>query len=295
MGNRIGLFYNPVAGEGRFKFKLDKVIHSFQAHGLQLEPLRISNNNDILQQASRLKPNDYHTIIAAGGDGTINGVLSAMMKSGLNVPLGIFPEGTSNDVASYLGISREVNDYCRVITNGQLMDCDVGRVNGEYFINVASGGFLTETAHEVDYRLKNALGRLAYYLKAVEKLPKLKPFRLFATIDGSEYELDALLFILLNGGTAAGFKDILPPGSMSDGRMDFLAIKPAPPHSLGRILHNFYRGRLLDDEDVFYCQGQKININLKPETPTDLDGEIGPALPWNIEVLPQAIQMRVPG
>jgi len=294
LGNRIGLLYNPVAGEGRFRYKLDKVIHSFQTHGLQLEPLRINNNKDILPQISRLNPDDYHTIIAAGGDGTINGVLSAMMKSGLNVPLGIFPEGTSNDVANYLGISRDVRNYCRVITQGQLMDCDVGKVNGEYFINVASAGFLTETAHEVDYRLKNALGRLAYYLKAVEKLPKLKPFRLNATIDGSEYELDALLFILLNGGTAGGFKDILPPGSMSDGQMDFLAIKPAPPHSLARILHNFYRGRLLEDEDVFYCPAQKIKISLKPNTPTDLDGEIGPELPWDIEVLPQAIKLRVP-
>jgi len=294
LGNRVGLFYNPVAGEGRFKFKLDKVIHSFQTHGLQLEPLRISSNAEILQQAARLDPADYHTIIAAGGDGTINGVVNAMMKCGLTVPLGIFPEGTSNDVASYLGISRNVRDYCKVITHGQLMDCDVGKVNGELFINVASAGFLTETAHEVDYRLKNSLGRLAYYLKAVEKLPKLKPFRMSASIDGKKYELDALLFILLNGGTAGGFKDILPPGSMSDGLMDFLAIRPAPPHSLGRVLHNFYRGRLLDDNDVFYCQGQRISIKLKPETPTDLDGEVGPALPWEIEVLPKAIQIHIP-
>lgn len=294
MANRVALFYNPVAGEGRFKFKLDQVIHSFQSHGLQLEPLRINNNADISEQLSGMNPGDYHTIIASGGDGTINGVLNAMMKSGINVPLGIFPEGTSNDVASYLGISRDVRRYCKVITGGKLMDCDIGKVNDDYFVNVASAGFLTETAHQVDYRLKNSLGRLAYYLKAVEKLPRLKPFKMHATIDGNEHELDALLFILLNGGTAGGFKDILPTGSMSDGQMDFLVLKPAPPHSLGRILHNFYRGRLLEDDDVFYCQARKISIKLNPDTPTDLDGEMGPPLPWEIEVLPQAIQIRVP-
>ncbi|MGE5391713.1 MAG: diacylglycerol/lipid kinase family protein [Deltaproteobacteria bacterium] len=294
MGNRVVLFYNPVAGEGRFKYKLDKVIHSLQSHNLYLEPVRISNNADILQQVSRLDPKEYHTIIAAGGDGTINGVLNAMMKNDFKVPLGIFPEGTSNDIASYLGISRDVRNYCKVITQGRLMDCDVGKVNTDYFINVASAGFLTETAHEVDYRLKNSLGRLAYYLKAVEKLPKLKPFKMFTTIDGNDHELDALLFILLNGGTAGGFKDILPPGSMSDGVMDLLAIKPAPPHSLGRILHNFYRGRLLEDNDVFYCQGQRISISLKPDTTTDLDGESGPPLPWDIEVLAQSVQIRIP-
>ncbi|NLW90452.1 MAG: YegS/Rv2252/BmrU family lipid kinase [Syntrophomonadaceae bacterium] len=294
MGNKVGLFYNPVAGEGRFKFKLDKVIHSFQSHGLQLEPFRIINNADISKKMSRLTPDDYHTIVAAGGDGTINGVLSAMMKSGVNAPLGIFPEGTSNDVASYLGIPREVHRYCNVITRGKLMGCDVGKVNESYFVNVASAGFLTETAHEVDYRLKNSLGRLAYYLKAVEKLPWLKPFTMHVTIDGNDYQLEALLFILLNGGTAGGFKDILPAGSMNDGLMDFLAIKPAPPHSLGRILHSFYRGRLLEDDDVFYCQGQRISVHLNPDTPTDIDGEIGPPLPWEIEVLPSAIQIRVP-
>lgn len=294
VGNRIGLFYNPVAGEGRFKFKLDKVIHSFQTHGLQLEPWRINNNRDIMQQMASLNSADYHTIIAAGGDGTINGVVSAMMKCGLNVPLGIFPEGTSNDLAGYLGIVRDVRYYCRIITQGNTMGCDVGRVNDEYFVNVASAGFLTETAHEVDFRLKNALGRMAYYLKAMEKLPRLKPFRLNVTIDDKEFELDALLFILLNGGSAGGFKDILPPGSLSDGQMDFLAIKPAPAHILGRVVTNLYRKRLLEDDGVFYCQGQRINIDLQPQTPTDLDGEIGPDLPWNVEVIHQAIQIRVP-
>ena len=294
MGNRIGLFYNPVAGEGRFKYKLDKVIHSLQTHGLQLEPWRINNNYEILRQIDRLVPGDYHTIVASGGDGTINGVVNAMMNCGCKVPLGIFPEGTSNDLAAYLGISREVTDYCQVIAEGKAIGCDVGRVNKEYFINVASAGFLTETAHEVDYRMKNALGRMAYYLKAVEKLPKLKPFRLYLTIDEKEFEMDALLFILLNGGSAGGFKDILPPGSMSDGQMDFLAVKPAPAHILGRVVHNLYRKRLLDDEGIFYCKGQRIKINLQPQAPTDLDGEMGPNLPWNVELIPQAIQIRVP-
>lgn len=294
MRNRIGLFYNPVAGEGRFKYKLDKVIHSFQTHGLQLEPWRINSNKDIMTQMADLHSDCYHTIIAAGGDGTINGVVSAMLKCGFNVPLGIFPEGTSNDLAAYLGISREVRDYCQVITQGHTLGCDVGRVNDEYFVNVASAGFLTETAHEVDYRLKNALGRMAYYLKAMEKLPRLKPFRLDVTIDDKQFELDALLFILLNGGNAGGFKDILPPGSMCDGQMDFLAIKPVPAHILGRVVANLYRKRLLEGDGVFYCQGQRINISLQPQTPTDLDGEIGPDLPWNVEVIPQAIQIRIP-
>lgn len=294
MSNKIALFYNPVAGEGRFKYKLDEVIYHLQSYGFQLQPLRINSNQEIMSQATRLAPEEYHSIVAAGGDGTINGVVNAMMKCNLRVPLGIFPEGTSNDVCSFLGIPREVNDYCRVIGEGQIMDCDLGAVNGDYFINVASAGFLTETAHEVDYRLKNALGRMAYYLKAVEKLPRIKPFRMKLNIDDVEYEMEALLFLLLNGGTVGGFNNILPPGSMSDGLMDFLVIRPAPPHRLGRLMHNFYRGRLLHNKDIFYCPGQKFDIKLLSKTSTDLDGEVGPALPWKIQVLPHAIQIRIP-
>lgn len=110
MRNKVALFYNPVAGGGQFKHKLDSVVHHFQNAGLQIIPWRLVSNDKIIELAGKINPAEYHSIVAAGGDGTIHGVVNAMMKLKINVPLGIFPEGTVNDVASYLNIPGEIGD-----------------------------------------------------------------------------------------------------------------------------------------------------------------------------------------
>lgn len=295
MKDRVALFYNPVAGMGKFKYKLDDVIKHLQRSGLQVVPLRIENNEKIIELTRRIDPEQYHTIVAAGGDGTIHGVVNAMMHSGINVPLAIFPEGTSNDVARYMNISSSVKDYCRIITNGKLTGIDLGQVNDKYIINVASAGFLTNTAHEVNHHLKNALGKIAYYLKVPEKLPSMRPLQLHLTVDNQRFDMEILLFLVLNGGSAAGLKDMLPSGTISDGMLDFLAFKPAPPiGGLDRLLLNYTRGQLLQDDNVFYCQGREFKLELDPPAETDLDGEKGPDLPWIIKVCPNAIQLRTP-
>ena len=295
MKDKVALFYNPVAGMGKFKYRLDDVIKYLQTAGLQVVPRRIENNNKIIELTDRMNPEEYHTVVAAERDGTIHGVVNAMMHSKLDLPLAIFPEGTSNDVARYMNIPCQVKEYCRIITDGQLTGIDLGQVNEKYIINVASAGFLTDTAHEVTHHLKNALGKVAYYLKVVEKLPQMRPLHLWLTVDDQKFEMDILLFLVLNGGSAAGLKEMLPSGTISDGMLDFLAFKPAPPiGGLDRLLVNYTRGQLLKDENVFYCQGREFKLELNPAAATDLDGERGPALPWTIKVVPNAIQLRTP-
>lgn len=294
MPDKIALFYNPVAGGGVFKQNLDIVIHQFQKSGMQVIPWRIKNNAEIKAQLTKIEPDKFHTIIAAGGDGTINGVVNAMMQAGLNIPLGIFPTGTANDVANYLRIPHKIKEYCRIVSEGQLLNIDLGLVNDEYFINVASAGFLTETAHEVDHNLKNVLGKMAYYLKTIEKIPGLQPLQLQLTADGQRYETEILMFLILNGGTAGGFQGILPAGKMSDGLLDFLAIKSVPVPRLAQLLYKFNKGQLLQDENIHYCQGKEFIVNLKPSVATDLDGEKGPVLPWKVSICPHALQVRIP-
>jgi YegS/Rv2252/BmrU family lipid kinase len=218
-----------------------------------------------------------------------------MMQHNLNIPMGIFPVGTSNDVARQMKIPGKIKEYCQIITEGNLTAIDLGKVADEYFINVAAAGFLTDTAHEVNYSLKNALGKAAYYLKVIEKLPQMRPLHLHLMVDNKTYDLEILLFLMLNGTSTAGFKELLPEGAMSDGLLDFLAFKPVPPlGGLERLLLNYSRGQLLKDENVFYCQGKEFSLELDPAVTTDLDGEEGPGFPWKISICPNALQLRTP-
>lgn len=292
MGNTIVLLYNPVAGKGRFVKRLDFVLNFFQDNGLHVISRCINSNEDIPRLIETLCREDCHTLVAAGGDGTVHGAVNALMKSGLSVPLGIFPEGTSNDVAGYLRIPGDPEEYCRIIVEKEAQAIDVGQVNEDYFINVASAGFVTETAHLVGHNMKNAMGRMAYYLKAINNLPHLNTLSIKLKVDEKAVNIEALMFLVLNSGTVAGFPEILPQGSMSDGVLDFLAIKAASMPRLLELWMNYRRGRLMEDELVFHCQGTRFHIAVEPPTVTDLDGEAGPSLPWQIQVHPGALRIR---
>lgn len=294
MQNNIALFYNPVAGGGTFKNNLDLIIKQLQKRGLQVVPWRIENNAKIKDQLAKLDPAQYHSIIAAGGDGTVHGVVNALMQCNLKIPLGIFPAGTANDAANYLEIPQKVKEYCQVISDGRLAEVDLGLVNGKYFINVASSGFLTEIAHEVDHTMKNALGKMAYYLKTIEKIPKIKPLHLQLTADRQDYDEDIFMFLILNGGTVGGFKNILPSGKMNDGQLDFIGIKSVSPQKLVQLLRNINSRHFLQDDSILNIQGKEFSINIKSEIATDLDGEEGPGFPWQVSVCSHALQVRVP-
>ncbi|MDD3363803.1 MAG: YegS/Rv2252/BmrU family lipid kinase [Syntrophomonas sp.] len=294
MSNKVALFYNPVAGGGEFKRKLDSVVLHFQNAGLQIIPWRIVSNNEIMVQAGKISSAEYHSVIAAGGDGTIHGVVNAMMKLNIDVPLGIFPEGTVNDVASYLNIPDKTSEYCKIITSGNKSTIDLAQVNDEYFINVASAGLLAQTAHEVDHHLKNVFGKMAYYMKTLEKLPKLQPLQLHVNADGQVYDMEMMLFMVLNGGTAGGFQGLVPQANMSDGILDFLAIKPVPIHRFTQLLYYFNRGLHLKDNSVLYFQAKHLLIDVEPHIVTDLDGEKGPDFPWEIRTISNALQIWTP-
>lgn len=290
----VVLYYNPVAGGGRFKNRLDEVFKHLQEAELQVMPRRVSSNADIEQHVQDLNPEEIHTLVASGGDGTIHGLVNALMKSGIQIPVAIFPEGTSNDVATHLSIPFQCRQYCRLLSEGRLTDIDLGRVNDRYFINVAAAGLITDTAHEVQYRLKNFLGRGAYLLKSLEKIPRVQTMHLKVEVDGQKTALDTMLFLVLNGGTAGGFQSLMPASDMNDGLLDFLAIRPVSLHQATQLLYKFLRGHLLQDDNIYYCQGRQFRIELEPDTSTDLDGEIGPGLPWEVSVCPSAIKMRLP-
>ena len=291
---QVALYYNPVSGGGRFKNRLDEVIGHLQEAGLQVLPWRIRSNQDIADHLPTLDPGGLHTVAAAGGDGTIHGLVNAMMKCGYEVPIAILPEGTANDVAVHLSIPMLPEEYCRIITDGRLANIDLGKVNDTYFVNVASAGLLTETAHEVQYRWKNILGRGAYYIKSLEKLQRVHPMRLKMSVDGKKTNMTAAVFLILNGGTAGGFQGLTPESDMNDGLLDFLAIKSLSLPMVTHLLIKFLRGQLLQDGNTFYCQGRHFTIELSSETTTDLDGEIGPSMPWDITVVPSALKIWLP-
>ncbi len=289
------LIYNPVAGEGAFKENLDEVVSLLQKKGYQVIVHRTSNDEDLEIVINNSK-NFIDVVTAAGGDGTIHQVVNAMLKNNLtHVPLGIIPVGTSNDIASYLGIPFSFFDAIQIIGSRKVKNIDVGEVNNSCFVNVASGGLLMEVPHTTSVKLKNLTGRLAYYLKGIEQLPNLRPIPIKISCPEETVEEEILLFIILNGSIAGGFKNLAPAASMTDGKLDVLVFKPVPIPRLLSVFVKILRGDHFGDASLKYFQtAGPIEITCEANVGTDVDGEKGPDFPMYIKLRKGLLPVFVP-
>ena len=290
---RILLIYNPVSGHAAFKRRLDNIIEACQRRGILLSMYR-TRRGDWFDFEACVRESRAEGLISAGGDGTLHAVVNAVMKSSIDIPIGIIGSGTSNDFATHLGID-DLNKYLDAVADGRTRKVDIGVVNGrEYFINVASAGMLTSIAHEVNTKLKNSLGKPAYYLRAVCEIPKFRSHSIKVDADGIEFELDAFLFVVLNSSTVAGLKNVADFASIDDGKLDFVAVKQCSLQRLMKLTRDLFSGAgVLDEDVVFKLQSKRFYISSEEELISDLDGEAGDELPIEIETLPRAVEIFV--
>lgn len=120
------------------------------------------------------------TVIAGGGDGTINEVSTALTQcQGNDIPaMGILPLGTANDFATSIGIPEQLDKALKLAIAGNAVAIDIARVNDNTcFINMATGGFGTRITTETPEKLKAALGGVSYIIHGLMRMDTLKPDR----------------------------------------------------------------------------------------------------------------------
>jgi len=123
-------------------------------------------------------------VIVGGGDGTISSIVDYFAHQ--DVVLGILPLGTGNSFARTLGIPLTLEGAVDVIVHGKVADIDLGKVDQDYFANIASIGFSAEVARNSSNRLKKLLGPLAYGLVAVREFVRHRSFSCTLQIDHQE-------------------------------------------------------------------------------------------------------------
>ena len=283
------LVYNPVSGNATFRGQLDLIIEAFRRRDAMLIPYRTQLADT--RMADFFRETAVDGIVAAGGDGTLNEVVHTLLSAGIDLPVGILGKGTSNDFATYLGVNRDMEAYFDCIADDITRPVDVGRANGRYFVNVASAGMLTSVAHEVNIRLKHAIGKMAYYLRGLGEIPKLHTLHLHITADGETYETAAYLFVVVNSSVAGSMQNVAARARIDDGKLDLLVVRSCGITEFMTLAKDVVAGRVRpDDKNVLYVQAASFDIRADEPAESDLDGERGPALPLQIETFKRAVR-----
>ncbi|RWR01164.1 lipid kinase [[Pantoea] beijingensis] len=243
-----------------------------------------------LEEAVKL---DASTVVAGGGDGTINEIATALVKlpAASRPVLGILPLGTANDFATSAGIPEEMEQALRLAIVGKAVDIDLARVNQDrYFINMATGGFGTRITTETPEKLKSALGGVSYFIHGLMRMDTLKPDR--CTLNGPDFSWqgDALAIGIGNGRQAGGGQRLCPTALINDGLLELSIV--TSQELLPTLLHSLTRND--DNPNIISASLPWLTIASPHEITFNLDGEPLSGTEFRIEVVPNALSCRLP-
>lgn len=296
MKKQVLLLYNPKSGNRQIISELDNIIEKVQRLGYEITIHRSSEKGDITQYIiEKVKVSQVDLILVSGGDGTINECVTGIMQKGLDIPLGILPLGTANDLAVGLEITGNIEELLEHIEYGIPKRIDVGKINEQYFINIAAIGLFSGVSHTIDKELKKKFGKFAYYMEALKQVSNFKSLEVRLEYDSNEIISKYTLILILNGTGAGGFKRLAKKASLEDGMLDIICIKEVPVYKVPELFLNIINGKYENNEYVDYIQTDRIGItSIQPcEQKIDIDGEIGPKLPIDIEIISKAITVLV--
>ena len=285
---RALFIYNPNAGNGSVADHLDTIIEAFENKGMLLVPFRLGGTHTVEQIMSEHPIGDYCRIAVAGGDGTVNLVVNAMVQAGVDIPLAIFPTGTANDLASHLGIPGDIDSMIETALSEEYMKVDVGKAGSKYFINVLAIGMLVDVSQRTDPAIKNALGIGAYYLRSLAEVPFAHPHKVKITSKEQELDEEVTAVLVMNGRSAGGFKEVAPHSEVSDGLFDVIIIRKLILPTMLPALLSVMTGSHTKDKRFIYFRTAALRIEStgNEEISSDVDGEKGDPLPLDIEILP---------
>ncbi|MBS5925924.1 MAG: YegS/Rv2252/BmrU family lipid kinase [Clostridium sp.] len=286
---KVRFIYNPYSGENIILHELDKVMKLHQEKGYQVVPYRIQKDKDI-DEAFDIIDKDYKYVLVAGGDGTVDSVVNAMMNRGIDLPIGILPVGTANDFGKFIGIPSDVTKACNQILESEPKAVDIGKINDKYFINVASSGLFTDVSQKTDLNLKNTIGKLAYYLKGIEEIPNFRRLKVHLKSKEVDFNGEMYLILVFNGQTAGNFK-LATRADVNDGYLDVIMIKAVPIIEILPLFIKILKGEHLDSDKVIYFKTDDILIESEEDIVVDIDGEKGPDFPLRIRCIKGGIKV----
>lgn len=238
-------------------------------------------------------------IIAGGGDGTINAVVNALVGSGKKPPpteLGVLPLGTANDFARGLGLpTNDLAECLRIACEVPARAIDVGRMNKQSFINVASLGFGAEVTATTSVELKKLLGGAAYSLMGFATALKFKPYAGELLIPEGDPIAGAMLIAAVgNNRYAGGGFDVSPKASLTDGLLDLAVISHDADFNLSIVCQELQDPFNESNRYVHYWQLPEFTLKSQEKLHCNLDGEPILKRKMRFSVLPRHLGVAIP-
>lgn len=266
---------NPKAGRTTLKNSLVDVLEVFCNNDYDVRTY-LTKSADDAERVVAEEGVGYDVIVCAGGDGTLGNTVAGFMKSGLKVPLGYIPCGSTNDFARSMEIPMTAVEAAEMVVGAEPFSVDIGSLNDKYFVYVAAFGVFSDTSYATPQNMKNIFGHAAYVLQGIKSIANIPSYKMKITIDGETQEGEFIFGMVSNSISVGGFKSITRKGvEFDDGLFEGVLIRTIKtPADLERVVRALLTGDISEKSMVSF---RASNVLFEAEDPVawTCDGEFG--------------------
>lgn len=261
---------NPASKHSRLVNMVTSVIDILTKEGRDIKLVKSATDGRL-----PVDPRNYILVIIAGGDGTVSCYLNRY-HGGSYPPIGIIPAGTTNELASSLGITKK--NYSEIIRKGSVLRHDLGIINDrKRFCYVAACGAFTDATYNTAQWRKRWLGASAYFFTALRSKPKFKTMELQIEIDDTlRYSGKFIFFAIANSRSFGATIKVqhLPKGWTGDGKFEyFLVRRPRTRLEILRLCVSVLSGRVYDNKNVVSGSCREFSVKSNKDLTLTVDGE----------------------
>lgn len=293
MSKKIRFIVNPNSGASTTQID-DSIINQWldlDKYSYDLKYTEFAGHaKDLTKEAVNL---GYDTVVAVGGDGSINEVASKLVHTSVN--LAVLSAGSGNGFATNIGLARnDARHAIEVINNRKIKLIDSCRVNDLFFINVGGIGFDGKVSYEVKNSDKRGL--LMYLKTAIGESRKYQFLDMEMNIDGTKIKGEYVTIAVANAAMY-GYNFVIAPGAdFQDGLLDIVAIKKTSKLTYFLSSWRFFNNSLHRSKYVDVYQGKRINLSFKnPNAYFHIDGEgYKTKEDLSFEIVPKSINLITP-
>lgn len=282
---KILIIYNPLSGK---KNKKDKLIKNF----LKNYDFEFVWHYTTEGSFSKLNPNGFDRIFAAGGDGTIKEVASWIIRQQSQTPLAIIPIGSANILALSLGIPLETKRALKFGFTDQIKKIDVGLVNNRYHFLIATGvGFDAKVIKNTSRKMKKTWGWIAYIISLIYSFFSTKANKYFIKI-GKEQKTVTAQSIFISNFASFFNLSLNPQAKINDGYLNISVLKTLNIRDLSILLNRLFHKKYLSDWRYQYFTAKEIYVlPFYKKTPVQIDGEVVELTHLDVKIVTQALRI----
>ena len=294
--NRALLVANPKSGVKSNKNILDLTIREFEKSSIEFTLKHTKYAGHAINLVKNCNFNEYSSVCAIGGDGTLNEVLNGMLTRDdqRKVPIGLVPGGTGNSFMKTLDLLEPLEAIMKIINN-KPRSVDIMRANGYdgvyYSLNLVGWGMATDISIVAE-KLR-LLGEQRYNIASVIEIIRNKKRPATLIIDDVETTNDFCFIIACNTKYVGKGMKMAPEAVIDDGLMDLIVVKQNSRSTLLSVFPKLFNGEHISHPACEYLKCRTFSIRSEQNDPLNIDGEIIGCAPVDVELVENGIELLV--